>query len=115
MTTPAQPAVASSTDSESAHFHSLESYAWANDNEFQVGLIAILGPNPETSHASQVEDLTLHARCFYYERYELEGVVTRMSLSCANTSQKVQPASRLLVLQSLEGIAASGSFVAIVH
>jgi len=119
MTTRAQPAPASSTDAESAQFHTLESYAWSDDNEFQVGLTAILGPNPETSQRSQVEDLTLHARCFYYERCD-DASMRAMSVSLALSHvltpwQKISSASRLLVLQSVEANSATASLVAVGH
>lgn len=50
---------------DSQLFKELESYPWDSDEEFQAGLVGILGPNPVPD---QVESLTLHARCFYYSR-----------------------------------------------
>ncbi|RQM04749.1 hypothetical protein DH86_00004059 [Scytalidium sp. 3C] len=46
-------------------FNQLDTYPWDTDNEFQIGLSAILG---STSSPSQVRDLTLRARCFYLSR-----------------------------------------------
>lgn len=46
----------------------VESYPWSSDQDFQTGLAAILGPSPSTSPQSQLEDLTLRARCFYFTR-----------------------------------------------
>ena len=47
-------------------FRQLDGYPWDTDVEFQGGLRAILGPNPDPERAEQ---LTLHARCFYYSRH----------------------------------------------
>ncbi|KAF8853520.1 hypothetical protein BDZ45DRAFT_677631 [Acephala macrosclerotiorum] len=59
-------AMESATNGESANiFKQLEEYPWDKDREFQGGLAAILGPNPQPS---QVEDLTLRAQCFYLSR-----------------------------------------------
>ena len=60
-------------------FQRIENYPWKSDEEFQHGLQAILGsdPNPE-----QAEHLTLRARCFYFSRqalyliWELLGLLT---------------------------------------
>ncbi|KUJ09115.1 uncharacterized protein LY89DRAFT_724634 [Mollisia scopiformis] len=46
-------------------FKELEEYPWDKDKEFQGGLAAILGPNPQPS---QIHDLTLRAQCFYLSR-----------------------------------------------
>ncbi|KFY22665.1 hypothetical protein V493_06418 [Pseudogymnoascus sp. VKM F-4281 (FW-2241)] len=46
-------------------FEELDSYNWDKDAEFQAGLSAILGPNPSPS---QLRDLTIRARTFYYAR-----------------------------------------------
>ncbi|ELR08815.1 hypothetical protein VC83_00748 [Pseudogymnoascus destructans] len=46
-------------------FQELDSYNWEKDAEFQAGLAAILGPNPSPS---QLRDLTIRARTFYYAR-----------------------------------------------
>ncbi|OBT68063.1 hypothetical protein VE03_01597 [Pseudogymnoascus sp. 23342-1-I1] len=46
-------------------FEELDSYNWEKDAEFQAGLSAILGPNPSPS---QLRDLTIRARTFYYAR-----------------------------------------------
>ncbi|CZR53745.1 uncharacterized protein PAC_03625 [Phialocephala subalpina] len=59
-------AMESATNGESATiFKQLEEYQWDKDREFQGGLAAILGPNPQPS---QVDDLTLRAQCFYLSR-----------------------------------------------
>lgn len=47
-------------------FQQLDTYPWDSDEEFQSGLLAILGPNPSSE---QAEPLTLRARCFYYSRH----------------------------------------------
>lgn len=47
-------------------FRNLDDYPWDADAEFQGGLRAILGPNPDPERAEQ---LTLRARCFYYSRH----------------------------------------------
>ena len=46
-------------------FEKLDDYPWYSDEEFQSGLRAILGPNP---NPAQEKPLTLRARCFYYAR-----------------------------------------------
>ncbi|KFY58789.1 hypothetical protein V496_05954 [Pseudogymnoascus sp. VKM F-4515 (FW-2607)] len=46
-------------------FEELDAYNWEKDAEFQAGLSAILGPNPSPS---QLRDLTIRARTFYYAR-----------------------------------------------
>lgn len=46
-------------------FHQLDSYPWADDQEFQGGLRAILG---SVQDPQQVEHLTLRAKCYYYAR-----------------------------------------------
>lgn len=46
-------------------FHQLDSYPWAEDQEFQGGLRAILG---SVQDPQQVEHLTLRAKCYYYAR-----------------------------------------------
>jgi len=46
-------------------FRELEEYPWDKDKEFQGGLAAILGPNPQPT---QITDLTLRAQCFYLSR-----------------------------------------------
>lgn len=61
----AQPSAAS----DAGLFQRLEEYPWATDEEFQSGLTAILGPNPQSLDANRIRDLTLHARCFYFSRY----------------------------------------------
>ena len=58
-----------------AVFQQLENYAWDADPEFQGGLQAILGSNPS---AEQSEHLTLRARCFYFARYGMLYVCTRV-------------------------------------
>lgn len=58
----------SSADSAAILYEALEAYPWASDKEFEAGLAAILGPHPQTSAPEQIEDLTLRARCFYYDR-----------------------------------------------
>ena len=45
-----------------------EKYPWDTDAEFQAGLTAILGPDPSAANPSQIKDLMLRARCFYYTR-----------------------------------------------
>lgn len=49
-------------------FRKLDDYPWHADAEFQGGLRAILGPNPDPERAEQ---LTLRARCFYYSRHAI--------------------------------------------
>ncbi|QIX02053.1 hypothetical protein AMS68_007570 [Peltaster fructicola] len=58
-------AVATTTNDQTSLYEQLDAYPWAEDNEFQGGLSAILGSvqNPE-----QVEHLTLRAKCYYYAR-----------------------------------------------
>ncbi|EME47806.1 hypothetical protein DOTSEDRAFT_69667 [Dothistroma septosporum NZE10] len=46
-------------------FHQLDSYPWAEDEEFQGGLRAILG---SVQDPQQVGHLTLRAKCYYYAR-----------------------------------------------
>jgi hypothetical protein len=46
-------------------YEELDQYPWDIDAEFQGGLNAILGNNPPPEQASE---LTLRARCFYYQR-----------------------------------------------
>lgn len=46
-------------------FAKVDSYPWDSDPEFQGGLLAILGSDPAPQQANE---LTLRARCFYYER-----------------------------------------------
>lgn len=43
----------------------LDTYPWATDEDFQGGLHAILG---SVNEPSQVEHLTLRAKCYYYAR-----------------------------------------------
>ena len=50
---------------ESDVYLQVENYSWYGDEDFQGGLSAILGPNPE---AEQAETLILQARCFFYSR-----------------------------------------------
>jgi len=50
---------------ESSAYEELDQYPWDSDTEFQGGLTAILGNNPPPEQASE---LTLRARCFYYQR-----------------------------------------------
>jgi hypothetical protein len=52
-------------ESSNAVYEALEKYPWADDQEFQAGLVAILGSN---STPEQATELTLRARCFYYAR-----------------------------------------------
>ncbi len=56
--------------SQASVFQQLEQYPWTSDPEFQSGLQAILGPNPDPE---QAEQLTLRARCFYFSRYHSLG------------------------------------------
>ena len=50
-------------------FRHLESYPWSADAAFQSGLVAILGPSQNSLATDvQLNDLALHARCFYYAR-----------------------------------------------
>ncbi|KAI9718621.1 MAG: hypothetical protein M1828_006629 [Chrysothrix sp. TS-e1954] len=54
-------------------YQHLESYPWAGDSSFQSGLAAILGQSNgseamDNSDSARTDDLTLHARCFYYSR-----------------------------------------------
>ncbi|CZT19695.1 uncharacterized protein RCC_05547 [Ramularia collo-cygni] len=46
-------------------FQQLDNYPWAEDQEFQGGLRAILG---SVQDPQQVEHLTLRAKCYYYAR-----------------------------------------------
>ena len=46
-------------------FRQLHNYPWAEDNDFQSGLRAILGPDPAPERR---EHLTLRAQCFYFSR-----------------------------------------------
>ncbi|KAH0538386.1 hypothetical protein FGG08_005035 [Glutinoglossum americanum] len=46
-------------------FEQVESYPWGQDADFQSGLEAILGAGPSPE---QTQELTLRARCYYYER-----------------------------------------------
>ncbi|RFU33365.1 hypothetical protein B7463_g2945, partial [Scytalidium lignicola] len=46
-------------------FNQLDTYQWDKDGEFQIGLSAILG---STASPTQVQELTLRARCFYLSR-----------------------------------------------
>lgn len=46
-------------------YDELDQFPWDEDAEFQGGLTAILGNNPPPEQASE---LTLRARCFYYQR-----------------------------------------------
>lgn len=50
---------------QSDAYRQLDNYPWDQDSEFQGGLSAILGPHPVPS---QIHDLTLRARCFYFSR-----------------------------------------------
>ena len=64
----ATPEVTSSAPpQDEALFRQLDEYPWDADAEFQGGLRAILGPDPDPERAKQ---LTLRARCFYYSRHE---------------------------------------------
>lgn len=46
-------------------YHQLDEYPWAEDQEFQGGLRAILG---SVQDPAQVEHLTLRAKCYYFAR-----------------------------------------------
>ena len=46
-------------------YHQLDEYPWDQDQEFQSGLQAILG---SIQDPSQVEHLTLRAKCYYFAR-----------------------------------------------
>ncbi|TID20105.1 hypothetical protein E6O75_ATG07565 [Venturia nashicola] len=46
-------------------YEELDQYPWEEDTEFQGGLTAILGIDPPPEQASE---LTLRAKCFYYQR-----------------------------------------------
>ena len=59
---------AQSTSADTALFEQLDSYDWDSDEDFKNGLEAILGANPSPEQAAE---LTLRARCFYYDRYIL--------------------------------------------
>ncbi|KAI9859266.1 MAG: hypothetical protein M1813_007040 [Trichoglossum hirsutum] len=52
-------------DPQDQLFKQVEDYLWDQDADFQNGLKAILGPSPSPE---QIQELTLRARCFYYER-----------------------------------------------
>ena len=54
-----------SDSNEGSFFQQLDEYPWESDAEFQSGLAAIIGPGPSPE---QAEQLTLHAKCFYYAR-----------------------------------------------
>ena len=66
---------ASALQQSSDQYQSVESYPWVTDPDFQSGLAAILGSNASTDQA-QIEDLTLLARCFYYQRYAWTFLMT---------------------------------------
>ena len=55
-------------------FKKIEDYPWDSDEEFQSGLRAILGPDP---NLDQEKPLTLRARCFYYSRQATDFAVDR--------------------------------------
>lgn len=76
--------------SDEAIFQQLESYPWDSDTEFQSGLQAILGPNPTTEQAQQLE---LRARCFYFSRYATSDILRKVlpELNCPNSSKKNLP------------------------
>ncbi|CAF9909800.1 MAG: hypothetical protein GOMPHAMPRED_006869 [Gomphillus americanus] len=46
-------------------FQALESYPWDSDQEYQHGLQAILGSDPDQE---QAKHLIMRAKCFYYAR-----------------------------------------------
>ncbi|KAI9774885.1 MAG: hypothetical protein M1840_000101 [Geoglossum simile] len=52
-------------DTHGQLFEQMEHYPWDQDADFQGGLEAILGASPSPE---QVQELTLRARCYYYER-----------------------------------------------
>ncbi|POS83614.1 hypothetical protein EPUL_003306, partial [Erysiphe pulchra] len=54
-----------SAQNQSDIYQQLDNYPWDRDREFQGGLSAILGPHPLPS---QINELTLRARCFYFSR-----------------------------------------------
>ncbi|RKF58947.1 hypothetical protein OnM2_064028 [Erysiphe neolycopersici] len=54
-----------SDENQSDIYRQLDDYPWDQDREFQGGLSAILGPHPIPS---QIYELTLRARCFYFSR-----------------------------------------------
>ena len=56
---------------EAEVFKRLEEYPWTSDLEFQNGLQAILGPDP---NPKQAEHLTLRAQCFFFSRQVFEVV-----------------------------------------
>jgi hypothetical protein len=63
--------MSSSQEQESSHsnnqtlFENLENYPWSSEEDFQIGLRAIL----DTDTGQQNTDaLTVQARCFYYSR-----------------------------------------------
>lgn len=60
--------MAAATDSSldsSYLFHQLDDYPWDDDQEFQTGLKSIVG---STQDQTQLEHLTLRAKCYYYAR-----------------------------------------------
>ncbi|KAN0110195.1 hypothetical protein V8E51_006582 [Hyaloscypha variabilis] len=68
-------------------YRQLEEYPWDTDKEFQIGLSAILGPNPSQS---QLYDLTLRAQCYYLARkksvpIDFEGYKTYLSSKSSST------------------------------
>ena len=51
--------------SQEVLFRELDRFPWDSETEFQTGLQAILGQDPQPL---QKEHLTLRAQCFYYSR-----------------------------------------------
>jgi len=49
-------------------FQELDSYDWAGDKEYQIGLNGILDSAPQPSSDEQKQNLELKAKCFYFAR-----------------------------------------------
>lgn len=60
-----EPTSANGSVPQTRLFEAIDAYPWSNDAEFQAGLSAIVGSNTDPS---QIERLTLRARCFYFAR-----------------------------------------------
>ncbi|KAF2767320.1 hypothetical protein EJ03DRAFT_276460 [Teratosphaeria nubilosa] len=55
-----------SFDDQAYIFHQLDAYPWDTDEEFQGGLIGILGDN--VTDSEQRSRITIRAKCYYYTR-----------------------------------------------
>ncbi|QDS76901.1 hypothetical protein FKW77_004071 [Venturia effusa] len=73
-------------------YEELDSYSWDDDAEFQGGLTAILGIDPPPEQALE---LTLRARCFYYQRKFNRVVDFDAYKTYLQAQQQSQPSSEL--------------------